>query len=145
MAGGDTDEEETKIQLLLAIREIFQTPPPGGDTKSGDAHISVTGSPGETCRREGEPWAAWWEKDIAAGNTRGPGARLAKLLKSFGIVPRTIRQGNDIQKGYPLGVFQESFGRYLPPYLRPNRDMPPLPTQSQKDVTYVTTLYSCGL
>ncbi len=45
--------------------------------------------------RKGEPWAALWGRDIASGNLRGPAAKLARLLKPFGIIPGTIREADD--------------------------------------------------
>ena len=107
MAPGATDEEETKIQLLSAIREIFRT--------YDNTHIPSEDLLKALVRRDGEPWAAWWEKDIAADNIRGPGARLAKLLKPFGMVPRPIRMGDDISTGYPIAAFKDPFESYLPP------------------------------
>ena len=105
---GDTDEEETKIQLLTASREIFQTWKPD--------HISSKDLLGELVNREGEPWAVWWKKDIDAGNTKGPGARLAKLLRPFGIISRSIREPDGTTpKGYPRSAFNDAFARYLPP------------------------------
>ncbi len=58
----------------------------------------------------------WWKKDIDAGNTKGPAARLAKLLKPFGIIPRTIREDGATLKGYPWSAFNEAFDCYLPPF-----------------------------
>jgi hypothetical protein len=106
---GDTDEEETKIQLLAACREIRQT--------WKRDHISSKDLLDELVNRDGEPWAVWWKKDIDAGNTKGPAARLAKLLKPFGIIPRTIREDGATLKGYPWSAFNEAFDCYLPPLL----------------------------
>jgi hypothetical protein len=78
---GDTDEEETKIQLLAACREIPQA--------WKRDHISSKDLIDELVNRECETWAVWWKKEIDAGNTKGPAARLAKLLKPFGIIPRS--------------------------------------------------------
>ena len=106
MAPGATDEEEIEIQLLLAIREIFQT---------GNTHISSDDLLKALVRRQGEPFGALWGKNIADGNIDGPARKLAKLLKDFGIVPRPIREGGEISRGYPLEAFEDSFESYLPP------------------------------
>ena len=42
------------------------------------------------------PWAGWWENDLGNGNTRGPAAKLARLLKPYCIMRggsglRTVR------------------------------------------------------
>jgi hypothetical protein len=106
-AKGDTDEDDTKIQLLFAIREILQAWKPD--------HISSKDLLDELVNREDEPWAAWWKKDIDAGNTKGPGARLAKLLKPFGIISRSIREPDGTTpKGYSRSSFNEAFACYLP-------------------------------
>ena len=104
---GDTDEEETKIQLLAACREIPQA--------WKRDHISSKDLIDELVNRECETWAVWWKKDIDAGNTKGPAARLAKLLKPFGIIPKTIREDGATLKGYPWPAFNKAFDCYLPP------------------------------
>jgi putative DNA primase/helicase len=107
-AKGDTDDEDTKTQLLSSIREIFQTLKPD--------HISSKDLLERLIDREDEPWAAWWKKDFDNGNTKGLGAKLAKMLKPFGIVSRTIRAADgSTPKGYPLASFNEAFDCYLPP------------------------------
>ena len=66
--------------------------------------------------RKGEPWAALWGRDIASGNVRGPAAKLARLLKPFGIAAHTIREPDgSTPKGYKLQHFEDAFSRYLPP------------------------------
>jgi hypothetical protein len=66
--------------------------------------------------RDGEePWAVWWEGDVAKGNTRGPAVKLARLLKPFDIIPETIREADgSTPKGYKLASFEDAFSRYLP-------------------------------
>jgi putative DNA primase/helicase len=108
-AKGPTDEEEIKIQLLMAIREIIQN--------WGHDAISSKDLLTELVERDGEPWGVWWKKDVDFANTRGPAAKMAKILKPFGIVPRTIRDLDcTTPKGYPLAAFDEPFERYLPPF-----------------------------
>jgi Protein of unknown function (DUF3631) len=105
---GCTDDDETKMQLLCATREIFQAWEPD--------HIASKDLLDKLVNREDEPWAALWEKDIEAGNTKGPGARLAKFLKPFGIISKTIREPDgSTPKGYAVASFGEAFARYLPP------------------------------
>jgi hypothetical protein len=66
-------------------------------------------------RDNGEPWAHFWEKDLKAGNTRGPGTRVARYLKTFDIVSKTIREEDgSTPKGYKLESFADTFSRYLP-------------------------------
>ena len=61
------------------------------------------------------PWASWWERDIQSGNVRGPSAKLARMLKPFGIQPGTIRQPDGTTpKGYKRESFEDAWERYLP-------------------------------
>jgi hypothetical protein len=95
------------IRLLAAIREIFEA-------RAAD-RISTEDLLDELTKREdGEPWGAW-EKDIKAGNTRGPGGKLARYLMPFDIVSGTIRQPDgSTPRGYKLASFGDAFSRYLP-------------------------------
>jgi hypothetical protein len=101
-------EESTGVQLLGAIREIF--------TQEGKDKISTEDLLHALVRRDnGEPWAHFWEKDLKAGNTRGPATRVARYLKTFDIVSWTIRDADgNTPKGYKLESFQDAFSRYLP-------------------------------
>ena len=38
-------------------------------------------------RGDDSPWASWWGNDVDADRLRGPGQRLARLLKPFDIRP----------------------------------------------------------
>ena len=107
-AAGDVADESIGIKLLAAIREIFRT--------CKVDRISTKELLEALVERDGdEPWALWWECDVAKGNTRGPAAKLARLLKPFGVVAGTIRQeGDSTSKGYKLGSFEDAFSRYLP-------------------------------
>ena len=61
-----------------------------------------------------------WKMDIDDGNTQRPATKLARLLKPFGIVPKTFRESGDTTlKGYSLSFFDEAFARYLPPFSSP--------------------------
>ena len=106
-AGSAVSDEDIGIRLLTAIREIFQA-------KHVD-RISTKDLLDALIERD-EPWAAWWEADIMKGNTRGPAAKLARLLRPFGIIPETIRESDDsTPKGYKLALYEDAFSRYLPP------------------------------
>jgi hypothetical protein len=64
---------------------------------------------------EDGPWAAWWERDISAGNRRGPAFRLANILKPYGISSITLRMGDDsTRKGYKIEHFFAAWECYLP-------------------------------
>lgn len=62
------------------------------------------------------PWAAWWENDVKRGNVQGPAQKLARLLDSFSIKPRTFRGEDDkTHKGYFKADFDDAWRRYLAP------------------------------
>ena len=113
--GGDVGDESIGTKLLTAIREIFQA-------REVDQIATQNLLKALIERENDEPWAGWWEADLKKENTRGPGAKLAGLLKPFGIVSRTIREEDDsTPKGYKLASFEDAFSRYLPPKLATSR------------------------
>jgi hypothetical protein len=62
------------------------------------------------------PWAGWWENDLRNGNTRGPAAKLARLLKPYGIGARGIRLADGTTpRGYMRQDFEDAWRRYCPP------------------------------
>jgi uncharacterized protein DUF3631 len=75
-AAGDVAEDCIGIKLLAAIREIFEV----GKVD----RISTKDLLAALIERDcDEPWADWWEADIAKGNTRGPAAKLARLFEAI--------------------------------------------------------------
>jgi hypothetical protein len=61
------------------------------------------------------PWAHWWEDDLRNGNTRGPAARLAGLLKPFRIKARVIKMPDgSTARGYVRSDFEDAWNRYCP-------------------------------
>jgi hypothetical protein len=64
--------------------------------------------------RDGEPWGEWWGAAVDRGDTRGPGYRLAKLIKPFGVTSKTMRvDGAGRGKGYDVTDFLDVFARYV--------------------------------
>jgi hypothetical protein len=105
---GENAEECTAIMLLGAIRGIFD--------ESAETHISTEELVRKLVNRDSaEPWESLWGKDINSGNVRGPGAKIARILKPFAIVPGTIRNGQEVSTGYKRESFEDAFSRYLPP------------------------------
>ena len=83
--------------MLNDIREIFRS-----DRRSSD----------DLCEDlrglEDRPWT----EDGIAINPR----QLARLLKPFGIAPKSVRLGpSSTPKGYTAAQFEDAFARYLPP------------------------------
>ena len=59
------------------------------------------------------PWAIWWESEIRHGNVKGPAAKLARMLKRFGIKARAIRgSDNSTPRGYLKADFADVWERY---------------------------------
>lgn len=100
-------EETLGLTLLRAIREIF--------TQQGLKKISTEKLISELTKRDNEPWGEWWGHAVSGGDTRGSGYRLARLLKPFGIAPRTVKIGEMARRGFLRTDFEDAFSRYLPP------------------------------
>ncbi len=63
------------------------------------------------------PWPDWWEHDLKGENTRGPAAKLGRLLKPYNIKVGSIRlSGTSTAKGYYAKDFEEAWQRYCPPF-----------------------------
>jgi hypothetical protein len=105
--GKEFDEATDGIALLGAIRELFRE-------RQVDRILTVD-LLDALVARETEPWAVWWGPALGRDETQGPAARLARLLKPFGIIPNTIRIGERRAKGYERAAFAEAFERYLSP------------------------------
>lgn len=94
------EDDDLKIELLQDIRDCFNER--GDKIFSRDLVNYLLGL-------EGKPWA-----DLKQGKGITSNA-LAKMLKSFGIKPKTIRRGNERLKGYDARDFKKAFSRYIPP------------------------------
>lgn len=100
------DARESYGELLLAaIRDLF----------AGTDRLATADMLRGLVDRDDGPWAEWWGKAVAAGDSRGPGYKLAKMLKPYGIVPNSIRVDGATPKGYLLEDFADVFLRYLSP------------------------------
>jgi hypothetical protein len=102
-------EQSTLERLLSDIHWIFDGCPDGvikGEpldrVTSAELVSSLTGI-------EGSPWAEW-----RGGKPLTPNA-LARLLGKVGIIPGTIRVGDNTAKGYYRRTFDDAFARHLPP------------------------------
>jgi hypothetical protein len=106
----ETEEDESLgVKLLSAIRDAFG----GSDTdKLSTQQLLETLVAQET----DAPWAAWWEHDLKNKNTRGPAAKLARLLKRYGIHAREIRLAEGTTpRGCLRQDFEEPWSRYCSP------------------------------
>jgi hypothetical protein len=105
----DSDDDSLGTKLLAAIRDAFC---------NVDAdRIATRDLLDRLVEQETDaPWAHWWEEDLRKGNTRGPAARLASLLKPFRIKAQVMRLPDDsTARGYYRSDFDELWRRYCPP------------------------------
>jgi len=106
---GDTlaQDETVGVVLLRATREAFAA--------AGTDRITTADLLTALVDRDDGPWAEWWGKAVADGNTRGPAARLSRLLRRYGITSKNVRlDDGKVAKGYVLADFEGTFVRYLP-------------------------------
>lgn len=100
--GGESSEDQSvRVRLLADIRDIF-------DSSRAEKLTSVD-LLSKLAEVETSPWGDWSHgKPLNA-------VGLARLLKPFGICPRTIRVDGATPKGYLRESFLDAWGRYLPP------------------------------
>ncbi|MCA1705853.1 MAG: DUF3631 domain-containing protein, partial [Actinobacteria bacterium] len=64
--------------------------------------------------RDDAPWAEWWGPQVRDDHTQGPAARLSKILKEFGVKPKTIKLADSsTAKGFLRADLADAFERYL--------------------------------
>lgn len=95
------------VLLLGHIREVF--------TAAGVERIGTETLLRSLAERDDGPWADWWAAELGAGRTKGPAARLARMLKPYGLAPEQLRVEGDKTRGYARSGFAEVWERYCPP------------------------------
>ncbi len=109
---GSKDDDSIRIRLLADIKTIFDRL----DTEK----ISTRDLLLHLTEDETAPWDDWRNgRPLTAHG-------LARLLKPFGITPKTIRFEMDVSKGYQREDFKEAWDRYLPP----SRNVTPLQSRN---------------
>ena len=110
------EEDNTGVQLLVSCRDAFG---------EGQDRITTKDLLDKLIEEQtGTPWAQWWENDLnkTPPNVRGPAARLARLLKPFGIKADVIKlPDNSTARGYLREDFEDNWNRYCP--LPPKKDV----------------------
>ena len=101
------EEDNTGVQLLASCRDAFG---------EGQDRITTKDLLDKLIEEEtGTPWAHWWENELRNGNVRGPAARIARLLKPFGIKADVIKlPDNSTARGYLRKDFEDNWNRYCP-------------------------------
>jgi hypothetical protein len=99
-------DESIGISVLAHIRHVFEH-------KSAD-RISTTQLVEALAS---DPEGTWTDRGVGA---HAAAQRLARLLRPYGIFPRTIRlTDGTTPKGYHRESFYDAFARYLPPAATP--------------------------
>lgn len=91
------EEEDPAVNLLADIRAVFET--------TAAAKLATAELLGELARLEDPHYDR---------ETPDP-ARLARILREFGISPKTLRVGPRTPKGYERAQFEDAWRRYLRP------------------------------
>ena len=127
--GAEQDEQSPAVMLLADIKRIFDEKAKKGG-KDAD-RVSSTKLVDALIDLDDRPWASWWK-----GKPITP-ARVAQLLKSFRIIPNTIKLSDGKQpNGYKLDQFRDAFGRYLSqPPGSPVQSSPSSPTPTKMGVS----------
>jgi hypothetical protein len=97
--------EAEGVLLLRHIRESFD--------KARADKITTKRLLGMLVRRIDGPWSEKWGEALAAGDLRGPGYRLARMLGQFEIKPHSIRMGAATPNGFYRSDFEDAWSRYL--------------------------------
>jgi hypothetical protein len=93
--GEDGDGEDVGT---LALHHVWEAVKPDKKVATADVlHYLV--------ERDDAPWARWWESPIARGELKSPAARLAKLLRPFGIKPKQFWVDDHKTRGYDAADF----------------------------------------
>jgi len=95
------DDGDLKTELLRDIQGYFEEMP-------GLKQVASATLIEYLVALEGRPWAELRGGKPMTTNT------LARMLRGFGIEPKTIRAGDGTPKGYAAESFKDIFARYLP-------------------------------
>jgi hypothetical protein len=104
---GGVADHDVGMLLLRNMRDLF-------NERDTDALATKTILTALVNRDDDSPWAHWWGDDVQREQTKGPGSRLARLLKPYQIEPKTIRIDGATSKGYSRADFDDAWSRYLP-------------------------------
>ncbi len=115
-ANADGDSEDVGT---LALQHVWQVLEPAGRLATADILAHLVG------KDEG-PWAKWWESAFARGELKGPSARLAKLLKPFGVKPKQLWIDDANTRGYDADDWRtDTVSPYLEKDARDAKDARP--------------------
>ena len=122
-ARGD-DDKALGVILLNDIRVIFED--------KNQERLSSADLCAALAEMEEHPWA-----EYGRSRRQITPSQVARILKPFGIAPRTTRIGVPV-KGYHLADFVEAWGRYYTPTGMQNFGVTPLQLNGENDCNAVT-------
>lgn len=100
----DIEDDSYGIQLLADLREVWGEE--DDDTLKSEYLCSALKN------MEERPWGGWGKNRPNPGLTMRD---LARLLRPYGIRPKTVRLGGPTAKGYKREQFEDAWRRYVPP------------------------------
>jgi len=99
--GSDGDDNDTEEDVsTLALQHVHEALLDSVDGNLGTADILTL-----LIARDDGPWAKWWEASLNRGETKGPSARLARLLKPFGLKSKQLWIAGTNVRGFSLEDF----------------------------------------
>jgi Protein of unknown function (DUF3631) len=98
----DTFDPSIGVQLLIAIRDMFED--------QNTDRIMSRSLVARLIEDQTGPWVAFGKNQKPISENA-----VARLLKQYGISPRTVRTTDDRAKGYHLAWFKDAFERHLSP------------------------------
>lgn len=113
----EDDEEELGPQLLSDIYHIFE--------RYKQPQLPSALLVKELCDLEDRPWAEYRRGQPLTANT------LSRLLRPFGIKPKTVRMADTTKKGYARDDFADAWRRYPP--RQEGNPKPSQPSQPHND------------
>jgi hypothetical protein len=109
----EENEESIGVKLLSDIRRVF-------DEQQTDRLSTIDLVKALVAVETENPWAPWWEKDVASNNVKGAGTNLSRRLKRFGIKSCVIRtSAESTPHGFYRADFDDVWARYCPHLMQP--------------------------
>jgi hypothetical protein len=109
----EENEESIGVKLLSDIRRVF-------DEQQTDRLSTIDLVKALVALETENPWAPWWEKDVASNNVKGAGTNLSRRLKRFGIKSCVIRtSAESTPHGFYRADFDDVWARYCPHLMQP--------------------------